>query len=282
MSPLSKWNWKRQLTEALKKLLLSLPLLFFLASAAQSDSLTAYFYNDSVNGIQLSDAYETHNMGLRYDTAGYYALLDFGIVTPDMHVYRNEFRKANRSFGELITIELGEPTKASGEAYHYVRVTSSGQFGIDKMQDFAHSLLSLQPVNDINDLIRMPTNTWIGTGIRLSSDVNFWPLGDAVVSYDAYLGSDSARVLIHAEKTTSREYFDFIYGVGMSAIIFDEIVTAPPVEATTRRLIPFANFKIKFDAFGYDFFVSERVSLPTIQSDERIFAVLSAGVTFDF
>ena len=150
------------------------------------------------------------------------------------------------------------------------------------MQDFAHSLLSLQPVNDINDLIRMPNNTWIGTGFRLSNDLNFWPLGDAVVSYDAYLGSDSARVLIHAEKTTSREYFDFIYGVGMSAIIFDEIVTAPPVEATTRRLIPFANFKIKFDAFGYDFFVSERVSLPTIQSDERIFAVLSAGVTFDF
>ena len=282
MSRVSKRNWKRQLAEALKKLWQILLLPFFAASAAQSDGLTAYFHNDSVNGFQLSDAYETHNMGLRYDTAGYYALLDLGIVTPDMHVYRNEFREANRAFGELITIELGEPSKTSATLNYYVRVTSSGQFGIDKMQEFAHRLLSLQPVKDINDLVRMPTNTWIGTGLRLSNDSSFWLLGDAVVSYDAYLGSDSARVQVQAEKSISGEYFDCIYGVGMSAIIFDEIVSAPPVEATARSYIPFAKLKIKFDAFGHNFFVSERVSLPTIQSDERIFAVLSAGVTFDF
>ena len=255
---------------------------FFLASAAHSSALTAYFENDSINGFQLSDAYETHSMGLRYDTAGYYALLDLGIVTPDMHVYRNEFREANRAFGELVTIELGQPKETSGAAYYYVRVKSSGRFGVDKLQDFAHRLLSLQPVNDVNDLVRMPDNTWIGTGLRLSHHSNFWLIGDALVSYDAYLGTDSARFQLHAEKSTSGEYFDFIYGVGMSAIIFDEIVAAPPVEATARRAIPFVNFKIKFDAFGHDFFVSERVSLPTIQSDERIFVVLSAGVTFDF
>ena len=111
MSPLSKWNWKRQLIEALKKLFAKFTMLFFLAVCGAKRWFTAYFHNDSVNGLQLSDAYETHNMGLRYDTAGYYALLDLGIVTPDMHVYRNQFREANRSFGELITIELGEPRK---------------------------------------------------------------------------------------------------------------------------------------------------------------------------
>jgi hypothetical protein len=258
-----------------------LVLPFIAASAAKSDGLTAYFHNDSVNGFQISDAYETHNMGLRYNAAGYYAFIDLGLVTPDMHVYRNEFREANRSFGELITIELGQPQKRAGAAY-YVRMKSSGQFGIDKMQDFAHRLLSLQTVKDVNDLVRMPPNTWIGTGLRLSNDSSFWLLGDAVVSYDAYLGSDSARVQVQAEKSISGEYFDCIYGVGMSAIIFDEIVSAPPVEATARSYIPFAKLKIKFDAFGHNFFVSERVSLPTIQSDERIFAVLSAGVTFDF
>jgi hypothetical protein len=150
------------------------------------------------------------------------------------------------------------------------------------MQDFAHRLLSLQPVNNVNHLVRMPNETWIGTGLRLNYNSNFWPIGDALVSYDAYLGSDSASVQAYAKKSTSGEYFDYIYGVGLSAIIFDEIVAAPPVKATARRIIPFVNFKIKFDAFGYDFFVSERVSLPTIQSDERMFAVLSAGVTFDF
>ncbi|MDC0583086.1 hypothetical protein OAO92_06360 [Paracoccaceae bacterium] len=254
---------------------------FIAASAAQSEGLTAYFHNDSVNGFQISDAYETHNMGLRYNTAGYYASLDLGIVSPDMHVYRNKFREANRSFGELITIELGQPQKRAGAAY-YVRIKSSGQFGIDNMQDFAHRLLSLQPVKDVNHLVRMPNETWIGTGLRLNYNSNFWLIGDALVSYDAYLGSDSASVQAYAKKSTSGEYFDYIYGVGLSAIIFDEIVTAPPVKATARRMIPFVNFKIKFDAFGYDFFVSERVSLPTIQSDERMFAVLSAGVTFDF
>ena len=54
------------------------------------------------------------------------------------------------------------------------------------------------------------------------------------------------------------------------------------MKATARSVIPFANLKIKFDAFGYEFFVSERVSLPTIQTDKRMFAVLSAGVTLDF
>jgi hypothetical protein len=259
--------------------LLILP--FIAASAAQSDGLTAYFQNDSVNGFQISDAYESHNMGLRYDTAGYYASLDLGIVTPDMHVYRNEFREANRSFGELITIELGEPKKKAGAAY-YVRVKSSGQFGIDEMQDFAHRLLSLQPVKDVNHLVRMPNDTWIGAGLRFNHNNSFWLIGDALVSYDAYLGGDSASVQAHVEKSTSGKYFDYIYGGGLRAIIFDEIVAASPVKATARSVIPFANFKIKFDAFGYDFFVSERVSLPTIQTDKRMFAVLSAGVTLDF
>ena len=254
----------------------------FAASAAQGDALTAYFHNDSVNGFQLSDAYETHNMGLRYVSANYYALLDLGIVSPDMHVYQNEFREANRSFGELITIELGQPKDISGSAQYYVRVKSAGQFGVDEMQDFAHRLLSLQPVNDVNDLVRMPNNTWLGAGLRLSYKSDLWFMRDALISYDAYWGGDSARLQVDAEKSTSGEYFDYIYGVGVSAIIFDEIVAAPPLKATLRRIIPHANFEIKFDAFGYNFFVSERVSLPTIQSDERIFAVLSAGVTFDF
>ncbi len=221
-------------------------------------------------------------MGLRYDAAHYYASIDLGIVTPDMHVYRNEFREANRSFGELITIELGQPTDISGAPQYYLRVKSAGQFGIDEMQDFAHRLLWLQPVNYVNDLVRMPNNAWLGAGLRLSYKSDLWFIRDALVSYDAYWGGDSARIQVNAEKATSGKFFDFIYGFGLSAIAFDEIVSAPPLNAERRKVIPHVNLKIKFDAFGNDFFVSERVSLPTIQSDERIFAILSAGVTFDF
>ena len=50
------------------------------------ESFTAYFHNDSVNGFQISDAYETHNMGIRYALEDYYFVLDLGIVTPDMHI----------------------------------------------------------------------------------------------------------------------------------------------------------------------------------------------------
>ena len=43
-------------------------IVSFLSHAAigSETKWTAYFYNDSVNGFQLSDAYETHNMGLKY------------------------------------------------------------------------------------------------------------------------------------------------------------------------------------------------------------------------
>ena len=52
---------------------------------AENLKVTAYFKNDSVNGFQLSDAYETHNMGLKVSNDEYYALVDLGIVSPDMY-----------------------------------------------------------------------------------------------------------------------------------------------------------------------------------------------------
>ena len=71
-------------------------------------NLSLYFLNDSVNGIKISDAYETHNMGFVVQNDDLFLQLDLGIVSPDMHIYKNEYRVANRSFGEIITLSLGK------------------------------------------------------------------------------------------------------------------------------------------------------------------------------
>ncbi len=53
-------------------------------------NISAYFSNDSVNGVKISDAYETHNMGLVFNYEDKFLSLDLGIVSPDMHVYKND------------------------------------------------------------------------------------------------------------------------------------------------------------------------------------------------
>lgn len=244
--------------------------------------ITAYFYNDSVNGFQLSDAYETHNMGLRYQTNDYYAQLDLGIVSPDMWVYKNQYREANRSFGEVVTLELGQSVALDSPTAYYFKVKSVGEFGIDKMQDFAHKLLFLQPVNEINDLVRMPDATWFGVGARLNKEVTTPVLGETIFGADGYLGSDRTSIQVSLSDSMLRNAVTYGYSVGLEAVAYDEIVTAAPIEAELRHVIPFASFGVEFDLFGYGIFVREILSLPTIASDDDIFAVLNAGISFKF
>ena len=127
-------------------------------SLLAQETITAYFRNDSVNGFIISDAYETHNMGFIYSKDNKFFSLDLGIVSPDMHTYKNQYRVANRSFGEIVTLSLGSKNeqKDNYENKYFVSIRSTGQFGIDEMQDFMHRILGLQPVNQVNDLVRMP------------------------------------------------------------------------------------------------------------------------------
>ena len=245
-------------------------------------SLTAYFSNDSVNGFQLSDAYETHNMGVVYERSGYYAKLDLGVVSPDMYVYRNQFREANRSFGELVTLEVGQLNTNMDTLSLYGRVRLSGEFGIDEMQDFAHKVLSLQPVNEVNDLVRMQEDTWFGVGARYDTDVNVPVIGASKISYDGYLGTDTTRITSDLSQTISKEIFDMNYGAGVHLVAYDEVVSAPPISATERNVIPYARIGVNFEVLGYDIYVQEVISMPTISSDDSLYAVLDAGISFKF
>lgn len=258
-------------------------ILSLAGSQGLADSqFTAYFSNDSVNGFQLSDAYETHNMGIVYEKSGYYAKLDLGVVTPDMYVYRNQFREANRSFGELVTLEVGQTHTETSSLSLYGRVKLSGEFGIDEMQDFAHKILLLQPVNAVNDLVRMPEDTWFGVGARFGTNVNVPIIGASKLSYDGYLGTDTTRITTDLSHTISEENFDINYAVGVHLVGYDEVVSAPPIAATERNVIPYARVGINFEVLGYDIYVQEVISMPTISSDDSLYAVLDAGISFKF
>ena len=112
-------------------------------SILAEERVTAYFFNDSVNGLKISDAYETHNMGLVYEFGKHFGSLDLGIVSPDMHIYRNEYRKANRSFGELISLSLGSHYIDDENTQHkyFLQIKSAGKF-IDNLQDLMHRILA--------------------------------------------------------------------------------------------------------------------------------------------
>ena len=221
-------------------------------------------------------------MGVVYEKSGYYAKLDLGVVSPDMYVYRNQFREANRSFGELVTLEVGQTDIDTDTLSLYGRVRLSGEFGIDEMQDFAHKVLSLQPVNEVNDLVRMPEDTWFGAGVRYKMDVNVPFLGASKINYDGYLGTDTTRLTADLSQMISRDNFDFNYGAGMHLVAYDEVVSAPPIAATERNVIPYARIGVNFDVLGYDIYVQEVVSIPTISSDDSLYAVLDAGISFKF
>ncbi|MCW1950571.1 MAG: hypothetical protein KIH44_004290, partial [Octadecabacter sp.] len=86
---------------------IGLALVVALPAVAKERMLELYFSNDSMNAFQVSDAYETHDMGARYTWGRQFVDLNLGLVSPDMWLYKNQYRTANRSFGELVTVSYG-------------------------------------------------------------------------------------------------------------------------------------------------------------------------------
>ena len=221
-------------------------------------------------------------MGVVYENTDYYAKVDLGLVSPDMYRYRNRYREANRAFGELVTFEVGQ-VKTSEQLYYYFgSLKFSGKFGIDKLQDFAHEVLSLQPVNNINELVRMPNQTWFGLGVWSVEDVAVPAIGAASLLYQGYVGSDTAYLNMDLSKVSNYTLYSLEYSLGLRAVGYDNLVSAPPIYATERNIIPYVRLGVNFELFGYDIEVNETISVPTIKSDDSIYAVLNAGIKFQF
>ena len=257
-------------------------LFFFANQVSAKDKVHAYFSNDSINGLKLSDAYETHNMGLTYFTNKYYFNFDLAIVSPDMHVYRNQYRKANRSFGEIVSLEIGETRNHRNSYRFYVRIKNTDEYGIDKIQDFAHRILSLQPVNKINELIRMPKATWIGVGLRSEFEPSLLALHKIKLDLDGFVGSDTIFLDAKFTKQFQGPVLTYDLSVGGRFVGYDRVISALPINAKERHLIPVVTFGAAYHMGVYNIFVRDEFSLPSIKSDDDLYGVLSAGVSYEF
>ena len=248
-------------------------------AAAAQDKLSLFFSNDSINGFQLSDAYETHNMGFAYERDGRKYALDLAIVSPDMHVYRNQFRVANRSYGEIISLRY-EPNTTNQNFQTGVSVKFSGKFNLDLMQALMHKTFKLAKVDEINELVRMPDEVWVSADARWKV-ANFTVLDKKIDLWSStYLGNDKTAASFEIATAWSKHRLAYRAKAGAEYVFHNDIVSAPPVNAHHRKFIPYVNFGINYDFDDYSMYVEERVALPTIDSDNRPYATLSAGIQF--
>ncbi len=247
------------------------------------ESITTYFRNDSVNGLKISDAYETHNMGFLWKRDEDFFELDLGIVSPDMHIYKNQYREANRSFGEIISITYGENQKfkENVEIDYYIKFKGSGTYGIDGLQDLAHKILGLQPVNHVNDLVRMPNKAWAGLGGEYR---NVFKSGDPlsqILGFQFYLGTDKVELGSFFSGIVDYDEYTLSGEIGFNLVQFDKIVSALPISADHREVIPYVELGLDFNYLGVNWFVRDRFSLPRLAADDSLFGVLSAGIEFN-
>ncbi|MDB0059844.1 hypothetical protein N9E97_00515 [Planktomarina sp.] len=256
--------------------------IFLVSNAHARDEIQAYFSNDSINGFMLSDAYETHNMGIMYFTDEYYLKLDLGMVSPDMHVYRNEYREANRAFGELISFEIGKPVNTNYDLSYYGRVKIAGKFGIDKLQDYAHRVFSLQPVNKVNDLVRMPASAWAGVGFRGEFLPFLFDLENTKFKIDGFFGLDTSFLDVKLTQTIERPLLAYDLSFGGRLVAYDDIVSAPPINAKARKFIPEISFGVSYEIGSYSIFAKDTFSLPSIETDSNVYGVLSMGASYSF
>ena len=136
------------------------------------------------------------------------------------------------------------------------------------MQDFMHGILNLQPVGDLEARVRMPSEVWFGLGAGTVVP-NVWY--DSDFEGDVYLGTDRAAL----KAGLGYQLNAWRFGVAGEYVFYDDVVSSAPVSAAYRSFIPSAYVQRKLRVLGKTVTVQNRISLPTIQSDDSIFAVLS-------
>ncbi len=246
---------------------------------AEEPNISAYFFNDSVNGFQLSDAYETHNMGLKLEFKNEFYQLDLGIVTPDMFEFDNQYRQANRSFGELISFTYGR--EAYNDDYFdlsvFSKLTSQGEFGISGFQSIIHQFANFQDDIDLLETVRMPSQTWFGLGGTFKFRPNlesFYSVG-----LQSYIGTDRVSANPYVEIRKDINKWSQFGRLGAEYVLYDNIISAPPVNAEIRRMRPKVSFGVSRQFGPVSITISENLSSPTILDDDRIYARLYMSAT---
>lgn len=276
----SKNSWEGR---HLYRLIITLILCAQCAAAhanSEDKSLTAYFFNDSVNGFQFSDAYETHNMGLKLETETDFYQIDLGIVTPDMFEYENEFRTANRSFGELVSFVYGRNLSnlATVDIQMWAKLTSQGDFGISGLQSILHQFADFQDDIELLELVRMPSKIWVGLGtnttIKTDKLQNDYKLGLL-----SYVGTDRVSFQPYVEVEKGIRSWQAFGRLAFEYVPYDNIISAPPIQAKVREFRPLLGVGLSREFGPLTITISENISLPSISSDKKVYARLFMGAS---
>ena len=253
------------------------------ATELWADRVNVYFSNDSINGFQLSDAYETHNMGLSVTLDDIAYAIDLGIVSPDMHVYKNQYRVANRSYGEIISVQIGSSKPDKYGVTYAFNVKAIGKFGLDKAQAFAHEVFGLQEIRKINDIVRMPDQNYFG--LRFTKNFEEFGLTETVYAEprgELYIGTDTSSMELKLGSKRQFNSFSLSGSMSVKYVAYDKIVSAPPINAEVRSVIPSITLGYAQQFNDFELQIREIISLPTIKTDNRIYAKLFAGLEYKF
>ena len=133
---------------------------------------------------------------------------------------------------------------------------------------------------DLNDLVRMDDK--VNFGIGYSSLKSFG--SSSSIGLLAYGGTDRAFFKTALDNTHFQyENFDVSSILSLEVIAYDNIVSAAPIRAKHRMLVPRAELPFSYNiSDDVSISLTESISLPTIQADKSIFAELSAGITYKF
>lgn len=268
-------------TIMMKNILLPLALCWPMTTLADNASLTAYFDNDSINPFVFVDAYETHTMGLRYQKGPHRYGLEAAIVSPDMIVYSNIYRVANRAYGEVLRLSYAYDLEQSSrdlEIGGYV--TAVGEFGLDRIQQQLHDIFRLQDVFTQVQPVGMPDDVWFGITTSLTADL--YPGSPYRQSYIGQLGTDRIALMAGLERDFALWGWDGTTHASLEAVFRDELISAPPIKAEFRTFVPRASIEVSKTFGAATITLGETLSLPTIASDDRLRAVFSAALTWKF
>jgi len=260
--------------------LLAFVLAVVLLSPALADDGTWQIEvaNDSPNGFKFSDAYETHSMRLSRISKNMETSLTAALVAPKRPENIDEDRPANRSFGELLSFRQVRPWHKRGEGTLSFgsQVTFIGKFGLDSLQEEFHDLLGYRSVKDQLVSHRMEDAIMVSALFGYQRQVK----GGKLFSVEAEIGTQRNAVSAVLEKPAHCEDWDWSYHARIEAIANDEVVSAGPVNADIRHIVPTLGLGFCRSWQGYRISLTEEISLPRIRADNAVFPMVRLQVSF--
>jgi hypothetical protein len=126
----------------------------------------------------------------------------------------------------------------------------------------------------------MPDKTWVGFGGEYRNLVTSADTLSQTLGFEFYLGSDKFELVPFASWKIDYDKYMLSGEIGLNLVQFDEVVSAVPIAAEHRNLIPYIELGLSFEYLGIDWYFKDKFSLPTVASDDSIYGVLSAGIEF--